>query len=583
MLINPNAVNIKFFILEDRHQSYNTIELNIDKDPPQEEALAPKAVNYEASLDAIMQNVEASKRDWPRKAYRVRGWTKTFSFYCEKFNTKITDTLFKKKAKETLLDESGRPTRVREFNEEEYAKRTKILEDILEAESLKETATRGKISKIFNEEKISSLKIDLKAMESLNDSQPRKRKKISEWKENILKKIEKAMKNKKLLLKHKDGTVRPSQDELKASRRLIGEKKLILDKPKDLDRMIFFLEERILIYEKKISNHQNKKELRKENDKFELYRGRFYRDLKEEKKEGHQAEENYKEYIQEYNLNLGEQLIFPTEEEFINIIKTLPNWKAAGPDRIFNFFIKNITSLNQIMYKIISRVCLSGSGEADMDRRKESLRLSKAHIPIDCIVSLGMCPWIANFLRMISSKWNLEVRESNKILFTKRVKRGILQGASLSPLLFVLCLEPLSKRLNEIYPKVEVSMDDKNFASNHLLFIDDLKLLPKTEEILKEMILLENQEEYKYLGLIESSKRKTLDGNTEIILKELERRSDLFSLNIPSINNMLVKKDYISQGKHWEEVSLNDDPNSSREKYSICLIHGKNLQEKKPH
>jgi hypothetical protein len=24
MLINPNAVNIKFFILEDRHQSYNT-------------------------------------------------------------------------------------------------------------------------------------------------------------------------------------------------------------------------------------------------------------------------------------------------------------------------------------------------------------------------------------------------------------------------------------------------------------------------------------------------------------------------------------------------------------------------------
>jgi hypothetical protein len=138
------------------------VELNIDKDPPQEEALAPKAVNYEASLDAIMQNVEASKRDWPRKAYRVilnrwkqmprGGWTKTFSFYCEKFNTKITDTLFKKKAKETLLDESGRPTRVREFNEEEYAKRTKILGDILEAESLKETATRGKISKIFNEE-----------------------------------------------------------------------------------------------------------------------------------------------------------------------------------------------------------------------------------------------------------------------------------------------------------------------------------------------------------------------------------------------------------------------------------------------
>lgn len=142
-----------------------------------------------------------------------------------------------------------------------------------------------------------------------------------------------------------------------------------------------------------------------------------------------------------------------------------------------------------------------------MDRRKESLRLSKAHIPIDCIVSLGMCPWIANFLRMISSKWNLEVRESNKILFTKRVKRGILQGASLSPLLFVLCLEPLSKRLNEIYPKVEVSMDDKNFASNHLLFIDDLKLLAKTEEILKEMIA-ETKKFFKTVGL-EMNKEKS--------------------------------------------------------------------------
>jgi hypothetical protein len=52
--------------------------------------------------------------------------------------------------------------------------------------------------------------------------------------------------------------------------------------------MISVLDERILIYEKKLINHQNKKEWRKENDKFELYRGRLYRDLSK-KREDHQV------------------------------------------------------------------------------------------------------------------------------------------------------------------------------------------------------------------------------------------------------------------------------------------------------
>jgi hypothetical protein len=52
--------------------------------------------------------------------------------------------------------------------------------------------------------------------------------------------------------------------------------------------MISVLDERILIYEKKLINHQNKKEWRKENDKFELYRGRLYRDLNK-KREDHQV------------------------------------------------------------------------------------------------------------------------------------------------------------------------------------------------------------------------------------------------------------------------------------------------------
>jgi len=46
-------------------------------------------------------------------------------------------------------------------------------------------------------------------------------------------------------------------------------------------------------------------------------------------------------------------------------------------------------------------------------------------------------------------------------------------------------MDPLSKRLKGIHPKVEVKLDDCNFASNHLLFIHELKLMAKDEHVLE--------------------------------------------------------------------------------------------------
>ena len=60
------------------------------------------------------------------------------------------------------------------------------------------------------------------------------------------------------------------------------------------------------------------------------------------------------------------------------------------------------------------------------------------------------------------------------------VKRGIVQGASLSPLLFVLSMVSLSL----IPRKVNASYEwgKKEYKLNHLLFMDDLKLFSKSEE-----------------------------------------------------------------------------------------------------
>ncbi|TBT96580.1 reverse transcriptase [Hamiltosporidium magnivora] len=69
----------------------------------------------------------------------------------------------------------------------------------------------------------------------------------------------------------------------------------------------------------------------------------------------------------------------------------------------------------------------------------------------------------------------------------KDINKRILEGDSLSPLLFVLCMDPLSRKLNEKYSKGTIKTDAESHATNHLLFIDDLKLLAEVGQKLQEM------------------------------------------------------------------------------------------------
>ena len=54
------------------------------------------------------------------------------------------------------------------------------------------------------------------------------------------------------------------------------------------------------------------------------------------------------------------------------------------------------------------------------------------------------------------------------------IRRGIFQGDSLSPILFVLCLIPLSALLNGMGDGYKLGKYHGKI--NHLLFMDDLKL-----------------------------------------------------------------------------------------------------------
>ena len=66
------------------------------------------------------------------------------------------------------------------------------------------------------------------------------------------------------------------------------------------------------------------------------------------------------------------------------------------------------------------------------------------------------------------------------------VKRGKFQGDSLSPLLTVLSMVPLSLILRKINASYE--WGKKEYKLNHLLFMDNLKLFFKSEEQIDTLV-----------------------------------------------------------------------------------------------
>ena len=72
-----------------------------------------------------------------------------------------------------------------------------------------------------------------------------------------------------------------------------------------------------------------------------------------------------------------------------------------------------------------------------------------------------------------------------------KIKRGIFQGDSLSPLLFCLAIDPLSKLLKSVGVGYNLSKSRKKSAEetiSHLLFMDDLKLYAASDDDLNRLI-----------------------------------------------------------------------------------------------
>ena len=82
--------------------------------------------------------------------------------------------------------------------------------------------------------------------------------------------------------------------------------------------------------------------------------------------------------------------------------------------------------------------------------------------------------------------WNTKLTAGNQTLGEVNIRRGIFQGDSLSPLLFVLAMIPLSEVLRKT--KLGYDLGIGRGKLNHLLFMDDLKIYAKNEKELESLI-----------------------------------------------------------------------------------------------
>ena len=104
---------------------------------------------------------------------------------------------------------------------------------------------------------------------------------------------------------------------------------------------------------------------------------------------------------------------------------------------------------------------------------------------------MGLTKIAGNLCELIENSmgnWETELSCAGEKLGRIHINHGIFQGDSLSPLLFVMAMIPLSLLLNKEHFGYKFNRNEAKI--NHLLFMDDLKLYAKTERELEELMIV---------------------------------------------------------------------------------------------
>jgi hypothetical protein len=98
---------------------------------------------------------------------------------------------------------------------------------------------------------------------------------------------------------------------------------------------------------------------------------------------------------------------------------------------------------------------------------------------------------LTEFIAKSMKSWNVWLFHGRKKLCNIPIRRGIFQGDSLSPLLFIMTLFPLSHVLLDKLPGYRLCNSEHRI--NHLVYVDDIKLFAKSQDQLKQLIAIVRQ------------------------------------------------------------------------------------------
>ena len=105
---------------------------------------------------------------------------------------------------------------------------------------------------------------------------------------------------------------------------------------------------------------------------------------------------------------------------------------------------------------------------------------------LECLLLYNIIKNVIEVLSKSMKHWKTSLTAGGMTLGEINIKKGIFQGYSLSPILFVLALIPLSKLLNDM--KDGYHLGKNRPKVNHLLYMDDLKLYAKDKKELDTLI-----------------------------------------------------------------------------------------------
>ena len=98
----------------------------------------------------------------------------------------------------------------------------------------------------------------------------------------------------------------------------------------------------------------------------------------------------------------------------------------------------------------------------------------------------GFAENLKKLLTNSMKQWCTELTAGWEVIGNVKFLGGIFQGDSLSPLMFVIALIPMTLVLRKVKSCYQLSTNGEKL--NHLMFMDDIKLYAKDEESLKGLI-----------------------------------------------------------------------------------------------